>query len=192
MKKKLNKGNIIIICIISFFVIITIGVIIFLTSFIKDKEQSEKIVKNIKKEYQVFSESSNNFSKERAEFYSLVNEYFLLEEVNANMDTITTFINEYETLITTINDDSSYLLEYCEYKYADYSAENRCNLFKQGYEAIMNYYLTDINVYNNFVNTYDNYLNENELEYDKLNLIDLKYYKEYIDYDNDGYYLGGE
>ena len=91
-----------------------------------------------------------------------------------------------------MHDSSKYLQENCDRKYSSASVNNTCDLFKQGYESVVNYYLTDIEMYNKFVDEYNNWLTTNGMTLEPLTKEELSLYNSYIDYDKDGSYLGGK
>ena len=92
----------------------------------------------------------------------------------------------------TVHNSSEFLQKNCMRKYSNASTNNTCTLFKQGYEAVMNYYMTDIAMYNEFVSEYNTWLTENGVELEPLNKQQFSLYDSYIDYDQDGSYLGGK
>lgn len=189
---KINKKIIIIISII-LIVITVLG--IFCLNFIKnmqiDKEKTLETMEMIKEQYKSFSPVVEEFTTKRANFYTMKEDKMYLESIQENSTEILNFMQEYETFVINIDSNNSYLKENCKRKYADNRVNNTCNLFKQGYEAVMNYYITDLKVYNEFVTSYNAWADENSEEI-KLNSMSFSLYKDYIDYDQDGSYLGGK
>lgn len=189
---KLKRKNIIILAIASICLIgLIIGIVIFVDNFKKDQKKTLEIVKNIKEEYKNFSPYTETFSEKRNKFYSLKEETMYLESFGEVQEEFITFLEEYNTFINEVDEKNEYLKNHCQRKYSDGVANNKCELFKQGYEAIMNYYITDIKVYNDFVDIYNKWLEENGEEA-SLSKKELTLYSDYIDYDKDGKYLGGE
>lgn len=189
MKKKW-----IIIITISIILIIglVVGVILFVKNFNEDKKQTLEIMENIKIKYNEFSPFIDNFSSKRAEFYTAKEELFYLETINDNKEKINTIMSEYDKIVMDVDTISEYLKDNCNRKYSSSSVNNTCNLFKQEYEAVINYYITDLKVYNTLVREYNSWITENKLTHEPLAEQKLSLYSDYIDYDKDGSYLGGK
>ena len=188
MKKK--------IIIISIVVLIVLGLIvggtIFIKNFNEDKEKTLAIMEEIKVKYKDFSPLVESFSEARANFYTAKEDLSFLESINDNREEIDTLMSDYNALVMNVHTSSLYLQENCNRKYSSSSVNNTCNLFKQGYEAVMNYYITDIEVYNSFVQEYNEWITENNLTIEPLSKEQFSLYESYIDYDKDGSYLGGK
>lgn len=178
------------------FVILIIGLIcgisLFIKSFNEDKKQTLQIMENIKEKYKEFSPFIDQFSSKRAEFYTAKDELFYLESINDNREKINILMSDYNKIVMDVDSTSKYLQENCNRKYSSSSVNNTCNLFKQEYEAVMNYYITDLKVYNTLVAEYNNWIIDNGLTYEPLVEQKLSFYSDYIDYDKDGSYLGGK
>lgn len=189
---KSNKKFLIMAGIIFVVIILTI---IFLWIFVKniqeDRVQTLKTMENIKEKYKAFSPMVEEFTTKRASFYGMKEEKMYLESIEQNREEIINLMKEYESLVLKVHNDNNYLEENCKRKYSDNRVNNTCNLFKQGYEAVMNYYMTDLKVYNEFVESYNTWAKENENE-TSLDIISFSLYSNYIDYDQDGSYLGGK
>lgn len=188
MNKKLIKYLIIVGIIL---IIIIVGVVLFIKDFNKDRKETLKVMEKIKTNYKSFSPLIDQFLEKRTNFYNLKEQLMLLEDVETKKMELLNTMTEYENLIIQIDNENKFLKKNCQIKYFDNSVNNTCDLFKQEYEAAMNYYITDINVYNNFVKEYNNWIDENNNGLEKLEKKELTLYKDYIDYDKDGSYLGG-
>lgn len=189
----MKKKWIVIISIILLLVIgLIIGGVIFIKEFTKDREETLAIMEEIKVKYKDFSPLVEKFSEDRTNFYTAKEELFFLESIDGNREAINTLMTDYGNLVMSVHTSSDYLQENCKRNYASSSVNNTCNLFKQGYEAVMNYYITDIGVYNKLATEYNNWITENGLTVEPLSEIQLSLYDSYIDYDKDGSYLGGE
>lgn len=190
MKKNVKQT----IFVIAFIVVILgliAGAIVFTYNFKKDKELLAERLVVIKEEYQVFDTNINAFKEKRKDYYDLSTDYLYLEDFGDKKTEIVTLVDEYNDLINNFYEDSTSLAEYCEITYVDPTAKNRCELFQQGYESITNYFITDMNAYNIFINQYNAYIIDEELNIESVSTIELTHYTEFIDYDNDGEYLGG-
>jgi len=188
MKKKVIMILIIILVILG----LGFGGYIFVKNFTEDQKKTLEIMEKIKEEYKSFSPLVEGFSEARTNFYTAKEELFYLESINDNRGTISTMMTSYNDLVMNVHTSSTYLQENCAREYANASVNNTCNLFKQGYEAVMNYYITDIGVYNSIVTEYNTWLTENSLTFEPLTLQEFTLYESYIDYDKDGSYLGGK
>lgn len=189
MKKKWVIISSIIVLIVA--ILVTCGTI-FVKNFNEDKKKTLVIMEEIKEKYKEFSPLVEKFSEARANFYNGKEELFFLESINDNREAIAALMNDYETLVMNVHTSSAYLQENCDRKYSSSSVNNTCNLFKQGYEAVMNYYMTDIEVYNMLVQEYNEWITENNLAEEPLSKYQFSLYNAYIDYDKDGSYLGGK
>lgn len=186
------KKVIVIISIILIMLGIGFGGYLFIKDFSEDQKRTLAIMEKIKSEYQEFSPIVEKFSESRTDFYTAKEELFFLESIEDNKEEINTMMTDYHTLVMEAHNSSTYLKENCFRKYANNSVNNTCNLFKQGYEAIMNYYITDIEVYNTIVTEHINWIEENSFNLEPLQPIEFTLYENYIDYDADGSFLGGE
>ena len=169
-----------------------IGVVLFIKDFNEDRERTLKIMEEIKAKYNEFSPIVEKFSTERTNFYTAKEELFFLESVQANKETINNMLVNYKQIVIDMHENSTYLQENCNRKYSSSSVNNTCDLFKQGYESVVNYYLTDTDMYNKFVDEYNNWLTTNGMTLEPMTKEELSLYNSYIDYDNDGSYLGGK
>ncbi len=190
MKNKKLKVVIIILIIICFLSLLGFYLNHYIENIKKDRRETLVLMNEIKEKYTEFSPSIDSFKDKRAEFYNLKENEFYFENIYSNPAIVTGFIDEYESIILNIDGNSKFLKDNCFTRYADYTVNNKCNLFKQEYEAVINYYLTDLNIYNTIIDLYNNWLIENSLE-GALENKKFELYSEYIDYDHDGSFLGG-
>lgn len=188
MKKKVIIIAIIILIILG----LALGGYIFVKNFTEDQKKTLEVMEKIKEEYKSFSPLVEKFSEARTNFHIAKEELFFLDSINDNKDTIITMMTSYNNLVMNVHTSSAYLQENCAREYANASVNNTCNLFKQGYEAVMNYYITDIGVYNSIATEYNAWLTENSLTFEPLTLQEFTLHENYIDYDKDGSYLGGK
>lgn len=189
MKKKLIIFISILVLVITGLVI---GVVLFVKEFNEDRKKTLAIMDKIETKYDEFAPLVESFSDGRTYFYTVKEDLFFLDSVEANKEALATLMTNYEILVMDVHNNSEYLQKYCDRKYSKSTVNNTCDLFKQGYEAVMNYYITDIRMYNTFVSQYNAWLAENNSTLLPLEEEELTLYTDYIDYDNDGSYLGGE
>lgn len=191
MKKK-KKWIIIGIVVVMVISILTVILTILIKNIEEDRENTLKIMDEIGIKYKEFSPLVEEFSKQRTSFYEAKESMLYLETVGENREAIEELLFNYNEIVMKVHNDSNFLQENCNRKYAKGSTNNTCDLFKQGYESVMNYYITDMNMYNTFVGEYNKWIEENEYQVPKLDEQMLSLYKNYIDYDKDGSYLGGK
>lgn len=190
MKK--NKTIAIIISTVSILLIlVSILTYHFVQNMREDKKQTLAIMEQIKEKYNEFSKMVESFTHKRADFYEMKENAMYLESMQENRADIEKFMSEYELVVLEIHNKNTYLQDNCQRRYSDHRVNNTCELFKQGYEAVMNYYITDLKVYNTIIESYNAWVTENGEE-GFLNKITFSLYNDYIDYDNDGSYLGGK
>lgn len=183
MKKK--------VLIILLVILIISGIVFFFIKSIKDDQQKTKTtLKQINSHYKTFEKSVTEFSKLRDVFYSSKENDFYLEQMPNCADNWNKFILKYEKQIKKVEKDSEYLKKHCQKYISDSLTAENCSYFKQNYETAMNYYITDINLYNTFKTKYNNWIIEENSSYTKLNQAQLIIYKKYVDYNQDGKYLG--
>lgn len=191
MKIKNKKVFIIILVVVLIITAISLLTVNFVKNMKKDREETIKTMEQIREKYRTFSPLVEEFSEKRTEYYTMKDEKLYLENISDSKDEIISFMDEYSTLVYKVHNDSKYLEDNCMRKYSDNRVNNTCNLFKQGYEAIMNYYMTDIKGYNEFVTSYNEWSKESNSAL-KLDKIEFDLYSDYIDYDKDGSFLGGK
>ncbi len=191
MNIKNKKVFIIILVVVLIITAISLLTVNFVKNMKKDREETIKTMEQIKESYKTFSPLVEEFSEKRTEYYTMKDEKLYLEDISDSKEEIISFMDEYSALVHKVHDDSKYLEDNCMRKYSDNRVNNTCNLFKQGYEAIMNYYMTDIKGYNEFVTSYNEWSKESNSAL-KLDKIEFDLYSDYIDYDKDGSFLGGK
>lgn len=191
MKIKNKRFFIIILVVVLIITAISLLTVNFVKNMKKDREETIKTMEQIREKYKTFSPLVEEFSEKRTEYYTMKDEKLYLENISDSKEEIISFMDEYSTLVYKVHNDSKYLEDNCMRKYSDNRVNNTCNLFKQGYEAIMNYYMTDIKGYNEFVTSYNEWSKESNSAL-KLDKIEFDLYSDYIDYDKDGSFLGGK
>lgn len=188
MKKRIIIFSIILLILIIF---ISIGVNSFIRSFKRDQDETKIILSKIKDYYKDFYNATEMFSNKRTSFYELKEEYGYIEDIDNDPTKLENFMKEYESVVVNVNDKSSFLKGHCNITYSDYYTNNTCKLFLQGYEAVINYFITDVKVYNDLIDGYNEW-HSNDEDFIKLSHYNFNLYDDYIDYDNDGNFLGGD
>ena len=110
----------------------------------------------------------------------------LIENLESNYDSGVIKLQDYEVTANKIFGYKEFLQDNCsDIIYNDSDVQSKCDSMLISYETANNYFVKDINKWNEFVNNYNNQL-EDELY--KRSLFDLK--RDYIDFNDDGEYLG--
>jgi len=111
-----------------------------------------------------------------------------------NIDSWNNLMSEYSKSVETIDKNSEYLKNNCaDIKFYHSDINPKCELFIENYEMIINYYISDVVTYNNNIDEYNTWVTENEEEsYKNIDKFVNNSYTEYIDFNNDGVFLGKE
>jgi ABC-type Na+ efflux pump permease subunit len=180
-----------IILLIVIILVFALAIYLYINSFKEDKKETLKIMKQVNTDYPVFIKATNACVEKRNEFYKQKEDIYL-EEISKNPADWTTLMSEYEELLNQVETSSKRLKKYCKNEFGDITVKTECNKFKANYEAVMNYYITDVKVYNKLVKEYNEWVNTNNSSASKLEKVKLKIYDKYIDFDEDGEYFGKE
>lgn len=181
------------------------GVIFAVTRSYKDDKQSKidaenKIIDEIIDVYGAFASKIEEFSNRRDTLYEDYAEFTTYYTTMPDgYDEIIEKIKNYETLVTEVEDATAYLKDNCENpSYSSIDANTKCNSYVINLEKTVNVFLVDIEFFNSKLKEYNEWtieenktLKDNE-KYKELALYEPFEYKDYIDVDNDGVYLGKE
>jgi len=115
-------------------------------------------------------------------------------DMNDNISNWNNLMDKYNELINKIDNNSKYLKENCNnLEYYHLEITPKCDSFVNNYEMMINYYISDVTVYNNNIDSYNLWITENFIESSNIiDKFDKNVYTEYIDFDNDGVFLGKE
>ena len=179
------------------------GIIFTLTRVYKDNKfqnaQEESIIADeIKDIYEAFKIKVEEFSTKRDLINSDISEYVsYYTGIEENHDDMIEELKKYENLVAEVEDSAVYLKSHClNENYSDQDANNKCNAYIINYEKTVNSFVSDIEFFNSKIDEYNNWIiseNEeldNEDKYTKVERYKATKYKEYIDINNDGTYLG--
>ena len=103
--------------------------------------------------------------------------------------------NTYEEKIKEVEDVSSYLKEKCKKTYSSVDANEKCNAYYINLEKTINTFVKSVSYLNTKIDEYNSWTEkENEsigatVEYEKLDKYAPKYYKDYVDLNEDNTYL---
>lgn len=179
------------------------GIIFTLTRVYKDNKfqnaQEESIIADeIKDIYEAFKIKVEEFSTKRDLINSDISEYVsYYTGIEENHDDMIEELKKYENLVAEVEDSAVYLKNHClNENYSDQDANNKCNAYIINYEKTVNSFVSDIEFFNSKIDEYNNWIiDENEElddeeKYKEVDRYKASKYKEYIDINNDGFYLG--
>lgn len=179
------------------------GIIFTLTRVYKNNkaqsiEEENIIAAEIKNVYESFKIKTEEFSTKRDLINSDISEYVsYYTGIEKNYNDMIEELKEYENLVIEVEDSAVYLKKHClNESYSDQDANNKCNAYIINYEKTVNSFIRDIEFFNSKIDEYNNWIiseNEeldNEDKYTKVERYKATKYKEYIDINNDGTYLG--
>lgn len=179
------------------------GIIFTLTRVYKNNkaqsiEEENIIATEIKNVYESFKIKTEEFSTKRDLINSDISEYVsYYTGIEKNYNDMIEELKEYENLVIEVEDAAVYLKKHClNESYSDQDANNKCNAYIINYEKTVNSFISDIEFFNSKIDEYNNWIiseNEeldNEDKYTKVERYKATKYKEYIDINNDGTYLG--
>jgi hypothetical protein len=163
----------------------------------KEKEKESVIVDEIGSVYDKFYEKYSDIESYRDGLLDEILEYTsYFSNMTEGYEDMMKKITSYETMITELEDMSSYLNENCEMKYSSSSANNSCDYYYKYLEKTINLFLGDKNFFNQKIKEYNEWIiEENESEFIKTKYEELKEfesskYTEYVDLNKDKTYLG--
>ena len=181
------------------------GVIFAVTRSYKDDKQAKideenKIIDEIIDVYEAFKGKIEEFSNRRDTLYEEYAEFTTYYTTMPDgYDAIIEKIKNYEILVSEVEDAAAYLKDNCENPtYSSIDANTKCNSYVINLEKTINVFVLDVEYFNSKLKEYNEWiieenksLKENE-KYNELALYETFKYKDYIDVDNDGVYLGKE
>lgn len=190
---KNNKTKIIVISLV-ILIITIIGIVIFnfYKGYKEDKIQTQEKIDNINENYNIFINNIDKFNEKREIIYNEILKDNYYTEINNNIENWNKKMKEYEQVVQKIEEESKYLKENClNLKIYNPEIDRKCNSYIENYERIINYYISDINLYNENIDSYNNWVYENNDETYKIadKYIDNNH-NEYIDFNNDGEFVG--
>ena len=176
----------------------------------RDKKRAEEIliIDEIVKDYETFNAKAEEFSEKRTDInddMSSYTSYYL--NMFQNYDDMMKELEDYEALLKEVDESGSYLKNNCISKtYSSADANHKCNTYIMNLEKSINSFVSDISFLNNKIDEYNEWIKTNKEEkiivtegkkkvqktivYENLDTFSPKYYKDYVDVNNDGTYLG--
>lgn len=192
MKNK--KKLIIILIVLVVIVIISYGIISFVSDYKNSKKELEQNINVINNEYDNFKEEIDGFSSIRDDIYENILDQIYYETFEKNVLEWNNKFSDYDKIVNDITKYDKLLGEKCLNKtYINTIVNQKCEMFIETYEMLINLFITDINLYNEHIEKYNKWKIENDssngsktIEKFSSKII------EYVDYNNDKKYLGKE
>lgn len=179
------------------------GVIFALTNEYKENKQNmineeNQIIDEILDVYEVFKKKTEEFSTKRDNINEDISEYTsYYTGMPVKYDEMIKELNQYETLVTEVEDTAMYLKNHClNDNYSNSDANSKCNAYIINYEKTVNSFIGDIEFFNSKIEEYNNWILEENKElsekekYQALEKFTPQKHKIYIDVNGDGTYLG--
>ena len=174
----------------SIVMVIAGSICVFVISLNADREETQKRMGVVNKEFESFNEIITTFEAERDSLYT---EYFgnvFYDTLETNDPIIKTKLTNYEKVVNDITKKADAMKDLCEdVYYPDSSVNSKCSDYKLIYEQVVNYFVEDVKLYNDTIKTF------NEQQAAAGSTFALMTYKtefDYIDYNKDGSFDGKE
>ena len=167
---------------LSLVLIISGGFSSFLTGLRKDKENTLNLMKVVDDEFETFSANTSVFESSREDLYADLLEGVVCEQFISNDVAIKNRLSNYENLVDELSKNAKKLDKLCvDVYYPNSSTNNKCLNYKNIYEQVNNYFVTDIYNYNKNVKACNG-----------TTIKEYKTKKKYIEYNGDKKYDGKE
>ena len=147
--------------------------------------------------YKTFYDKATELTENRDKFIEDMSNYFVFySSMPDEYEKMIKEINKYETLIKESEDISSYLNDKCKTTYSVKEANEKCYAYYINLESSINVFIGDIEYFNSKIEEYNKWIEtENKSviatkQYKELKKYESDLYKEYVDLNKDGYYLG--
>lgn len=156
----------------------------FVKEYNEDVKNTKEILEKINTEYGDFENHIVEYNKSLTKLIELLKTSNYIEKIDSNKENLLKLMNDVTTELDKI---SSYknLNKYCTNKFSDGKTNRNCSSFSKTYEKSYNVYIDVVSVYNDVAKKYNELVDESN----QMKIYDSKY-KDYVDYDKDGTYLG--
>lgn len=174
---------------LSFVLIISGSVSAFVIGLKKDRQETYSRMNDVNNTFEVFSTNVTIFESTREELYkNFTNLYY--DTMYQQDKEMKNQLSNYEQLVDELTKNTEELNVLCtKMYYPDDVANTRCRNYKDIYEQVMNYFVSDMEFYNSKITKY------NEYQGSKGTLFRLREYttdKDYVDYNQDSQFDGRE
>jgi len=165
----------------------------------KIKEEQE-VIDKIDKAYEEFKIYAEEFGNFRESYIKGLDEKTSVNTgVSTNYKEIIANADDYLKRLEEIETKSAYLYGMCYEKQTTYNKKatnKQCIMFLRNREQFINSYIEDIKYLNHRINEYNKWTDVNNssalvlTKYEKVDSYKQEKYKDYVDLDDDGVYLG--
>lgn len=164
----------------------------------KNKIEAEiEIADEIDDVYETFYDKEKALSSHRDDLYTAVKDFSAYyTDMPKGYKGVVEKIEEYEELLKEIEDGSSYLKEKCTKRYSVLEANDKCDAYYINLEKSINIFIGDVEFFNSKIKDFNEWIeteNSSVLsteKYSKLDKYESKNYKDSVDLNEDGTYLG--
>ena len=158
--------------------------ILFIDEYSCDAEKTSSYASLIKSTYKSYTADIENITFEINKTTIFDVSYYA--EIRLNHNNNISELDMIEEHIKKVENTSKQLLSECKARdYNDYDIDNKCETIIYNYESIINAYVSIVNKYNERIDNYNAWDKNNN-----LTKYEPKYYKDYVDINEDGEYLG--
>lgn len=172
---------------LSIVLIISGGFSSFLIELRKDKENTLNLMRVVDDEFEIFSANTSVFESSREDLYAELLEGVVCDQLVLNDVSIKNRLSNYENLVDELSKNVSKLDKLCvDVYYPNSSTNSKCMNYRNIYEQVNNYFVTDIHNYNKNIKI----CNSNNSSGTTIKEYKIK--KKYIDYNGDKKYDGKE
>ena len=180
----MKKKYIIITITIIITLILILGVIKFIISFKEGSNNQQTKMNEITTTYTLLEESINNYNNIRKTLTNRLSTYYQDTFRDNYSDTINLMQN-YDQIIGEIQEEINLIAKDCANNiFNDSNVNNICKNYQETYEQLVNTYVNDINDINTIIEDYNNDTNSSLAKFNS------NYINNYIDYNQDGEYIG--
>ncbi len=172
------------------FLLIVIGIISYIViNYNSDQAEVKKRMDAVVNTYSTFKTDVEKFNTIRDNIYTEVMQDMYYETLKNNDARYKELFNSYEEALKTIDKDYNKIEDKCvNVLHPKADVNNKCEAMIEGYEEVVNTYISDVESYNKNIKAYNNYLKENNST-DKA-LEEIKLDRDYLDVNGDREYLG--
>jgi len=159
---------------------------IFIDNYQVDAKEKESYASLIKNSFISYNSDLEEISYLIKNMDIFENKYY--EDIKNNYEKNINLLTEIDNKLKQIETTSEMFLYECRIRdYNDNDIEYKCHLVEHNYESVINAYVSLIQKYNNKFMNYNVWINN---DIDSLKIYKSKYYKDYIDINYDGEYIG--
>ena len=160
----------------------------------KNIEEESVIADEIGSIYDKFYKMENDLSVKRTNLLKDISEYVsFYSNMSEKYDDMKNELDEYDVSLKEIGDFSSYLTSNCVNKvYSNADVNSKCISYLLNYEKTINTFVSDIEFLNSKIDEYNKWIEDEETSSKNkpLDKFSSSNFKEFVDLNGDGTYLG--